>query len=297
MLAKSFLHHITYLMIFLGVFIFSRPASGHQKGAPFSGAIPEPIKVHHAHIEDEQRVNLTLFDDLHVEEKDPRTAFSSSLELAAAWGEDFRFGSELNIPFSNTGLSEDQYGIGDIEIWPVKYAFINEPERILTGSLSIGLPTGSEPRGLGEDQTTLGGLLFFDQAYRNWYLGINAEWISSVSGSTSSEFEAALALSYSFIEETGDGMAPSRPQQSFVPSLSLELISESVLSGTEEGDNVITLLPGFHLWHPDSGWQARVGVEFPLSSDRENDFAFHLQIGNHFDWNRLFNSTRKGSQP
>jgi len=261
-------------------------AGAHEAGAPFSGAIPEPIMLHHAHIEDEQRINVVGLKDFRTEGKEV-DAFFSSLELAVAWLDDFRFGSEIFIPFSNTGTSNNHFGLGDIELQPIKYAFLNQPEKVVTGAFSLTLPTGNESRGLGGEQTTLGGNMFFDQAYRNWYLGINTEYAVSVSGPTFSEFEIAAALAYSFIRETEDGIAPPRPHQPLVLTLMLEMASESVLTGAEAGENVITLLPGFQLWHPESNWQVRMGVGFPISADREHDVAGHLQVGNHFDWEQL----------
>ncbi len=262
-------------------------AGAHEAGAPFSGAFPEPIMLHHAHIEDEQRLNLVGLKNLRRGKKEV-DAFSSSLELAVTWLDDFRFGSEIFIPFSNTGTVNDQFGLGDIEIQPIKYAFWNKPETVVTGAFSLTLPTGNESPGLGGEKTTLGGLLFFDQAYRNWYLGINTKYTAGVSGPTFSEFEIAAALAYSFIRETEEGIAPARPNQPLVLTLMLEWVSESVLTGAEAGKNVITLLPGFQLWHPESNWQVRMGVGFPISADREHDVAGHLQFGNHFDWGQLF---------
>jgi len=262
-------------------------AGAHEAGSPFSGAFPEPILLHHAHIEDEQRINFSRFENFRTG-RGEEAALSGELELAAAWTDDYRLGSEIFIPFSNTGVSNDKYGIGDIEIQPIKYAFLNEPETVLTGALSVALPTGSESRGLGGKQTALGGKLFLDQAYRNWYLGINTEYEASVSGPTFSEFEFAVAVSYAFIDETGSGIAPAIPNQPLVLTAMLELVSESVLTGDEKGEDIITLAPGLQLWHPESNWQVRLGVGFPLTSDRENDFAVHLQIGNHFDWGEIF---------
>jgi hypothetical protein len=262
-------------------------AGAHEAGAPFSGAFPELILLHHAHIEDEQRINLVGLKNFRTEEKE-MIASVSSLELAVTWLNDFRFGSEIFIPFSNTGTSNNHFGLGDIEIQPIKYAFLNQPETVVTGVFSLILPTGDESRGLGGELTTLGGNVYLDQAYRNWYLGINTEYAASVSGPTFSEFEMAGALTYSFIRETGGGMAPPRPNQPLVLTLMLELAAEFVLTGAEAGENVITLLPGFQLWHPESDWQVRMGVDFPISSDREHDVAGHLQVGNHFDWGQFF---------
>jgi len=231
-------------------------AQAHEAGAPFSGAFPEPILIHHAHIEDEQRLNLVGLKNVPKNDKET-TAFLSSLELAVAWFGDFHFGSEIFIPLSNTGTSDartsnDQFGLGDIEIQPIKYAFLNKPETVMTAAFDITLPTGNTSLGLGGEETTVGGLLFFDQAYRNWYLGINTEYAASISGPTFSGVEIAGALAYSFIWETGDGVAPAIPNQPFVLTLMLETASESVLTGAEAGVHIITLLSGFQLWHPES---------------------------------------------
>ena len=269
------------------VWVWAVETGAHEAGAPFSGAFPEPILLHHAHIEDEQRLNLVGLNNFRRDDEEA-AAFSSSLELAIAWFDGFDFGSEIFIPFSNTGTSNDQFGLGDIEVQPIKYAFLNQPERVFTGALSLTLPTGNESRGLGGERTTLGGLLFFDQAYRNWYLGINTEYAASVSGPTFSELELAASLAYSFIRETGEGIAPAIPNQPLVLTLMLEMVSESVLTGAESGENIITLLPGIQFWHPESDWNVKMGIGFPLTSDRENDAAGHLQEGNHFDWGQFF---------
>lgn len=160
-------------------------------------------------------------------------AFSTFLELAVTWTEDFRFGSEIFIPFSNTGTSTHHVGQDDIELQPIKYAFVNEPETVLTGAFSLSLPTGDESKGLRGEQTTVGENVFFDQAYRNWYLGINSEYAASVSVPSFSEFEIAAALAYSLMRETKEGIAPARPNQPLVLALMLEWVSEFVLTGAK----------------------------------------------------------------
>ncbi len=123
-------------------------AFGHQENAKASGAIIDPLMVHHAHIEDEQRIILSVFGGVSNGRGGKRAGFRSLLELAYNWSEGLRFGSEVLIPFSNTGFDSNHYGIGDIELWPIKYAFVSEKETILTGILTLGLPTGSESKGV-----------------------------------------------------------------------------------------------------------------------------------------------------
>jgi hypothetical protein len=272
------------------IFISTGLGKAHEDSAPFSGAISEPIKVHHAHIEDEQSINFSFYDNFQKEEGgEKRPGFEASLEIATAWNDDFNLGSELLIPFSDTGNDDNRYALGDVEIWPIKYAFLNKPETILTGVMSIGLPTGNKKHGFGEEQTKLGALLFLDQSWRNWFFGANAEFESALYGPTESEVEFAFALSYSFINQTGRGIAPSKPDQSIVPILSLELISENILSGLEKQNDILTILPGIQLWSPASGWQVSLGGEVPLSSFKDNDFQIHFKLRNHIDWGHLLN--------
>ena len=269
------------------VFILSTSGTtfGHEEGAPFSGAISEPIKVHHAHIENEQSISFSFYDDFEKEEGDQkRSAMEASVEFGVAWNKAFNLGSEISIPLSDLGTDENRYGLGDIELLPIKYAFLNQPETILTGAMSISLPTGDKTHGFGEEQTKLGALLFFDQAWRNWFFGANAEFESAVSGPTETEVELAFAISYSYIEETRQGIAPSKPRQSIVPVLTLELISENVLSGLEKENDTLSILPSLQIWNPTSGWQGALGAEFPLSTYRNNDFKIHFTLRNHFDW-------------
>lgn len=278
---------VRYMLCVLFILILSGVSNGHENNSPFSGAIGELLKVHHAHIEDEQNISFTFYNDFQKEEDSvKRSAFETSLEFATTWNGDFSLGSEISISFSDKGNINDRYSLEDIEILPIKYAFINQPERILTGALSVGLPTGDDTNGFGEDQTKLGALLFFDQAWRNWFIGVNAELESVVSGPTETELEFALGLSYSFIKGTGQGIAPSKPKQSIVPVLALELINENVLSGLEKENDSTTILPSIQLWHPASGWQASLGGEVPISSYKNNDFQIHFQIRNHLDWGR-----------
>ncbi len=281
------MHPIVRGMVFLFIAI-PHTVFGHEDGTPFSGAIIDPLKVHHAHIENEQRINSSFIDGLPQDDGGTRRAFTNSVELGINWTDEFNIGSEVLIPFSNTGARREDYNIGDIELWPVKYAVINEPETILTGVFSVGLPTGSESKGLGEGNTALGALFFFDHSYRNWFWGVNTEIETNVFGRTGTELELASVISYSFIRDTGAGMAPTKPAQFLVPALSLEIISESVLRGDEKGENVVSLLPGLSLWHPQSGWTVRIGVESPVSAEKEHNVEVLFQIGNHLNWGELF---------
>ena len=254
----------------------------HEQGAPFSGAIIDPLRVHHGHIENEQRLNSFYYNGF-----DSNSSFSNSYEIAFRWNKKFNFGSEMLIPFSNAGVN-GEYGIGDIELWPVKYAFINDPQTIFTGVLNLNIPTGSVSKGLGEGNTTLGGLLFLDHAYRNWFFGLNTELVTNIAGTAQTKMELSSVMSYSFIKGTGSDMAASDPNQKIVPALSVELISESILSGIGDGSNLVSIIPGLNIELPKSRFQFRIGAEIPLSVEKKSDYTLIFQMGNHINWSKLF---------
>ena len=265
--------------------------SAHEKGAPFSGAIIDPLKTHHAHIENEQRFNFFYRKLLMDENGISRNVAFNSIELATDWTGKFKFGSEVFIPFSNAGINKNQYGIGDIEFWPVKYSFIRKPETILSGILNLTLPTGNKAKGLGEGITKIGGFLFFDKAYRNWFLGINAEESSNISDFNNTDIELSDVISYSFIHETNKAMAPSLPDQSLVASLSFETTYAATLNSGKNKE--FNLRPGITVWFIKSGWQLRTGIEIPTATNAKNNMGYYFQLSNHITWKKMFSSKTK----
>lgn len=259
---------------------FPSKVCAHEPGAPFSSAIIDPVVTHHAHIENEQRLNFSFFRRFRQEGEGARFMFGNSLELA--WSPNFRWGVEAQIPFSDQG-SGRTYGLGDITVWPLKYSFLNEPDTIMTGVLGVTVPTGDTARGLGEGSVVFEPHFFVDKAWRNWFVGLNLAPEVNLSGAEGAALEYNMALAYSFIRGT-ERLAPPVPAQRLVLSTFCEFLGESAFSGEEAGDNAFSLLPGVSLWHVGSGWIVRVGAQFPLTSTRESDATFFLQIGNHASW-------------
>ena len=263
------------------------PVLAHEEGAPFSGAIIEPLVLHHAHIENEQRVNLSLLRRLEGFAGSARSGLDAEIELG--WSnERFDFGMEAFIPFSRRpgpGGAGNDAGLGDIELRPLKYALVNRPEFILTTATALTLPTGDERRGLGSGNTVLAQHLFLDKAIGNWYGGLNAGFESRVGGDSGSGIEYGAVLAYSFIEGTvASGIAAARPAQAWVLSMSLEMVREKRLSGADRGESASSLIPGIVFWRPASGWQLRAGVSIPRSTEREAERSILVQVSNHFDW-------------
>lgn len=277
-----------FISLILSLFLVgAHSLFAHEEGAPFSGAIIEPLVTHHAHVEDEQKVNMEFVDQARLEikgEERELDVLRQSLELA--WGSpDFRWGAEIILPFSNEGEDDGrrQYGPGDLEIWFPKIAWINQPERILTTVFAVHAPTASESQGLGSGKTLLEGKIFFDQAYHNWFLGANLESSTAVSGGFETGLEYAAVISYSLIRGTKRVASP-RPDQPLVLAPVFEVLGEVGLGGASQGESSVSFVGGLYLWHPKSGWSVRVGYRFPVGGKQEEDRALLAQFGNHLSW-------------
>lgn len=263
------------------------PLGAHEPGAPFSGAIIDPFLLHHAHIEDEQRINFFALRGMAGFSEPERQGAEAELELG--WSnEKFNFGVEAFVPLRSIPFGEGrETGIGDVEVRPIKYAFVNQPGFVVSTATALGLPTGERSRGLGSGNTVLTQYLFMDKAFGNLYAGLNAGWDRRVRGERGTGAEYGAVLAYSFIGNTPlFGLAETRPAQSVVASISLELVHSRRSSGEDAGEKVTSIVPGLHFWWPESGWQMRAGIGLPQSQAREAERIFLLQIGNHVNWER-----------
>ena len=254
-------------------------ASAHEAGAPFSAAIVDPLVLHHAHIEDEQRLNLFSVRRLRDGATSGRNAFETELELG--WSNSrFDFGMEAFVPLARQPSPDgagNVTGIGDIEVRPVKYALVNRPELVVSTALGIGLPTGDRARGLGNGNTTLTQYLFVDKAWGNWYGGLNLSLDRRVRGEEGSGYGYGIVASYSFLAAGVPVVSPS-----------LELIGSRRWSGPDAGERGVSRVLGITLWWPRSGWQFHLGMQTAVSGASEADRTYLLQLGNHQDWDRLF---------
>ncbi len=278
--------------LFSALFLAASSALAHEEGAPFSGAILDPLVVHHAHIENEQRFNFITSKGVRDRTGQTRNAFAGEFELAYSTP-DFRYGFELFVPTLNipspTG-SGRQSGIGDVEFRPLKLALYNSPAFVVSTATAFVAPTGSKRRGLGEGEWRGAQFLLTDFARGNWYLGTNLALETSLTGPRETAIEYGLGLSYSFIRHTKAGeTAATRPRQRWVISPSIESVGERSLRGAAAGENALSLIPGIMFWHVRSGWQIRIGVEKPVSGPRAADAALLVQVGNHLAWGRVFN--------
>jgi len=269
-------------------------AWAHESGAPFSGAILDPLVLHHAHIENEQRLNLSAARLAGTGTGPERWAFESELELS--WStNDYMFGAEAFFPLANVHQpgAGRVTGVGDVVVRPFKFSPLMTREVVLSLASEIMLPTGDASSGLGSGNTSLGQFLFIDRALGNWFIGLNTGVTSVVQGEQSIGSEYGIAGSYSFIQETmHGGIAPVVPHQWVVPAVSLEAIASSSLANTGPGRLAVSILPGLGLWWPASGMQLRMGVERDVyQRGGDSEWAFMLQVGNHRRWTQLFSGS------
>ena len=122
---------------------------------------------------------------------------------------------------------------------------LEPPEKIVTGAFSLTLPTGDESRGLGGEQTNLGGLVFSIRPIGTGILGSILNMPPLYQGPRSVNLKLPQHCLFLYLG-TGEGIAPARPNHSLVLTLLLEMASEFVLTGSESGENPITLVPGLH---------------------------------------------------
>lgn len=280
----------------VGAFILlSTSVHAHEEGAPFADAIIDPLLLHHAHIENEQRINFFALRGVENELGRKSSAFESELELAYS-SHDFRYGFEFFVPIADIPTpngSGREFGLGDIEVRPIKYALFQRPWFIVTTASGIRLPAGNKADGLGEGNTVYTQYLFADAAEGNWFVGANLAGSANVTGETGNVFEYGAVVSYSFIRGTeGFGLAKVPSGQKWVISPSMELVGERAFRGPAAGSNALSITPGITFWHQPSGWQIHAALSVPVSGERNADQVFLLQVGNHFNWGRMLALSR-----
>jgi hypothetical protein len=262
----------------------------HEEGAPFSGAILDPVLLHHAHIENEQRLNFFALNGVPDVNGVKHSGYESEFELAYG-SRNYRYGFELFLPVENMAAPDGQgrvTGLGDMEIRPLKYALLMQPDFVISTASGFGLPTGSKSDGLGGGNTSFTQYLFADKASGNFSVTVNLGVGGNVFGVDDRWLDYGVGLAYSFIHGVRFGdVAPARPAQKWVVAPSLELLGEYSFHTIGLGQHTTSLAPGISFWRVHSGWQIRIGAQFPVAGRREADSVFTFQIGNHLNWKAL----------
>jgi hypothetical protein len=141
---------------------------------------------------------------------------------------------------------------------------------VMTGILSVVLPTGDESKGFGKDSTTLLARLYSDVILGDFVVQTNLSFGRMLGGKSKNRFEYNLFV--------------SRPILKSTPMLSalMEFNGGLNMSGPEKSENVLYVTPGLKLTY--NGWHIGAGVRFPLTDNRLADRIVLLQWGFHFSW-------------
>lgn len=230
--------------------IHQSPIFAHEEGAPFSGAIIDPPILHHAHIENEQRLNFFALRGVRDANGRKRTAYETELELAYG-SPNFKYGFEVFAPFANQAAPDgDERVIGDMEVRPLKYALLMKPDFVISTASGFGLPTGRREDGLGEGDTSFTQYVFLDKAQGNWAVLANLGVGTNLRREQDTWFEYGAGVSYSIIRNVKFGdVAPARPPQNWVITPSVELVGEHSFRGSIAGGHATSLAPGLSFWH------------------------------------------------
>ncbi len=263
----------------------TRAGAAHEQGAPFSDAIADPLVLHHAHIENEERINLFMLNRVQEAEVPGRQGYVAELELAYALP-NHRYGFEVFIPIINLPARQGQgrvTGLADVLLRPLKLALFMQPDLVIATATEVRLPTGSQRDGNGN--FALEQMLFADIAQGNWNVGINLGVGNEFDQSHSVPVEYGGLLGYSFISGTEfTEIAHVDYSQTWVPTLSVELVGEHALNRASTERDLLALVPGVALWHVHTGWQFRLGIEASVVGRPEAASTVLLQVGNHLKW-------------
>jgi hypothetical protein len=272
---------------FLITSLFTSRARAHEEGAPFSDAIVDPLVLHHAHIENEERLNLFMLDRVRDVETPGRQGYASELELAYGLP-NHRYGFEIFVPLSDMPAPQGTgrvMGLSDVRVRPIKLALYMQPEFILSTASEVSLPTGRRTRGLGAGSVGLEQMLFADMAQGNWNIGMNLGLGYETGQEKSIPVEYGAVLGYSFIGGTEySRIARVEHAQAWVPTVSLEFLGEHYFARAIDEHNSLAVIPGVALWHVPTGWQFRFGFEAAALGQIEANSIVLLQVGNHLKW-------------
>lgn len=199
--------------------------------------------------------------------------FSASIELAPVdW-----FSVEVSVPFSflNPDAGDDQARLGNVRIGAKFATFALADDGILLAAgVELGLPTGNEDRGIGNDHVVevepwIGAGFQFDQA--ELIVGLGAGFPTNQNGDREADVEMEWGVSflYPVVEE----------KIAFL----LELDGVSIFGEEEDGYNSVSITPGLRIFpfgHQDMS--LGLGVRMPLTDDRDSHVQGIFTIYLHF---------------
>ena len=263
---KTFIIRILVILCLPTEEIFSH---GSHKDQPVG--IIDPLITHHAILEDELKLNY-----FNVRNKDENLiANTGSLEIAFAFT-DF-VGFEVFFPFDFMDIDGEQSsGFGDIETFIPKISFIRKYGFVMTTYVAVRIPVGDENADLGKPGWGFAPHMLMD--YGNGNFGLQANAAVEIETKEDNAIEGNLSISYSFVlKENSDNK--------FIVSPLLEFAVERGLN-VPEAKSALNIIPGVKI--ALNGWHLGLGVELPVTDEKEFDYKAMVQLGYHVTWEKVF---------
>ena len=225
-----------------------------------------------------------LLLDYRFTSADEETEMEVEAELE--WAFTRRIGMVFEVPFVQVNPEEGntEEGIGDIAFAP--RVLLAETERmILAASLEVSLPTGSESKGLGGEEASVGPSVATWVDLGRWVTFTAAVGTEHGLESGDSALTYGAALIYTFKgpaffagSEHAHGHHVHFPPG--MTSLIAELTGERALSGDADGEDVHALLLGIS-YTLSGDLEVRGGYEMPLGSPEAFDYSFVIGLIYH----------------
>src|SRR5688572_5066076 len=226
-----------------------------------------------------------LLLDYRFTSADEETEIEVEAELE--WAFTRRIGIVVEVPFVQVNPEEGptEEGIGDVAFAP--RVLIAESERmLLSANLEISLPTGSESRGLGGEEASVGPSVATWIDVGRWLTFTAAVGSEHGLESGDSALTYGAALIYTFKgpaifsgSEHAHGHHVHFPPG--MTSVIAELTGEMALSGDQDGDSSHSLLLGV-TYTLSGDLELRGGYELPVGGHEEFDDSFVLGLIYHF---------------
>lgn len=245
---------------------WSAPAGPGQGAA---GTDVETLRLHRAPVRDEARVNVAFESKPRLGSRKLTNEQRTTLELA--WGSrSGAWGAEIFVPYSMPEGSRVE-GLGDVELFPVKFRMGREGNADASLALGVRLDTGREGDLLGLGYQSLLSRLAFESGRGAWLGGINVSPEARVSGLGGGRvlFGGFLACDPTH----------ARERRTWIPAASVEVVGIRGVYGEERTMMQWEAIPGIHVPLPWARAQVRVGLAIPMSKERARDRALLLQAG------------------
>ncbi len=189
---------------------------------------------------------------------------NSTIALEGEYAFNRSLSIEASVPYTYRnakGTDPDTDDFGNAEL-ALKYANYNFEEKgiLLGGGIEFGLPTGNSSEGIGSSHVLeIEPFLDFGYEYGPIQLIAFLKFGFPTNENTDDETDLELSGNLALLYEASPGL-----------DLILELDSEKVYGGEEDGHDIVNVTPGFkYQWPGNPALSFSAGISFPITDDKE----------------------------